>query len=223
MNSLQFRYALSPHSTNPRFSRTFPPLFHFPTNSRFLSFTEINATRRIARRKQGFSIRCSSKTDSQIEKNDERPPFDINLAVILAGFAFEAYTTPPENLGRRELDAAGSKTIYLSEEFFRELYDGQLFIKLKKGSSFPAMDPWGTSDPYVVIQMDSQSAKSNIKWGTKEPTWNEEFTLNFKRSSNKALQVKNHSFYPCLSHLCTHIDTHWHWHVRTYDNCTLKK
>ena len=24
----------------------------------------------------------------------ERPPFDINLAVILAGFAFEAYTTP---------------------------------------------------------------------------------------------------------------------------------
>jgi len=41
-----------------------------------------------------------SKTDSQIEKNsieknDERPPFDINLAVILAGFAFEAYTTPP--------------------------------------------------------------------------------------------------------------------------------
>ncbi|CAI8601909.1 unnamed protein product [Vicia faba] len=200
MNSLQFRYALSPHSTNPRFSRTFPPLFHFPTNSRFLSFTEINATRRIARRKQGFSIRCSSKTDSQIEKNDERPPFDINLAVILAGFAFEAYTTPPENLGRRELDAAGSKTIYLSEEFFRELYDGQLFIKLKKGSSFPAMDPsmgWfsyinlftGTSDPYVVIQMDSQSAKSNIKWGTKEPTWNEEFTLNFKRSSNKALQI----------------------------------
>lgn len=24
----------------------------------------------------------------------ERPPFDINRAVILAGFAFEAYTTP---------------------------------------------------------------------------------------------------------------------------------
>ncbi|XP_050892885.1 uncharacterized protein LOC127098353 isoform X2 [Lathyrus oleraceus] len=194
MNSLQFRYALSPHSTTPRFSRTFPPHFHFPRNSRFLSFTGLNGSRRISRRKQGFSICCSSKIDSQIgtipiEKNDERPPFDINLAVILAGFAFEAYTTPPENLGRREVDAGGSKTIYLSEEFFRELYDGQLFIKLKKGSSFPAMDPWGTSDPYMVIQMDSQSAKSNIKWGTKEPTWNEEFTFNFKRSSNKALQV----------------------------------
>ncbi|CAI8601910.1 unnamed protein product [Vicia faba] len=167
MNSLQYRYILSPQSTKPRFSRIFPPLFDFPGRRR---------------RKQGFSICCSSKTD-------ERPPFDINLAVILAGFSFEAYTTPPENLGRREVDAAGSKTIYLSEEFFRELYDGQLFIKLKKGSSFPAMDPWGTSDPYVVLQMGSQSAKSNIKWRTKEPTWNEEFTFNFKRSPNKFLQV----------------------------------
>ncbi|XP_058724322.1 uncharacterized protein LOC131595839 isoform X2 [Vicia villosa] len=167
MNSLQYCYILSPHSTKPRSSRTFPPNFHFPGRGR----------------KQGFSICCSSKTD------ERRPPFDINLAVILAGFSFEAYTTPPENLGRREVDAAGSKTIYLSEEFFRELYDGQLFIKLKKGSSFPAMDPWGTSDPYVVLQMGSQSAKSNIKWGTKEPTWNEEFIFNFKRSQNKALQV----------------------------------
>lgn len=24
-----------------------------------------------------------------------RPPFDLNLAVVLAGFAFEAYTSPP--------------------------------------------------------------------------------------------------------------------------------
>ncbi|RHN78706.1 putative triacylglycerol lipase [Medicago truncatula] len=191
MNSLQFRY--SPNSTRPQFSRTFPPQYNFPANFLFLSLpTRFNGRRR--RRKQGFSICCSSKTDSQIEKssnekNDERPPFDINLAVILAGFAFEAYTTPPENLGRREVDAAGTKTIYLSEEFFREIYDGQIFIKLKKGSRFPAMDPWGTSDPYVVVQMGSQTAKSNIKWGTKEPTWNEEFTFNFKRSVMKPLQV----------------------------------
>jgi hypothetical protein len=104
MNSLQFRYVLSPHSTNhPQFSRTFPLNYNFPTNFRFLSLPGINGrTRRIRiRKKQGFSICCSSKTDSSqiekspIEKNDERPPFDINLAVILAGFAFEAYTTPP--------------------------------------------------------------------------------------------------------------------------------
>lgn len=26
--------------------------------------------------------------------------------------------------------------------FVREVYDGQLFIKLKKGFDFPRMDPW---------------------------------------------------------------------------------
>ncbi|XP_061338800.1 uncharacterized protein LOC133285564 isoform X2 [Gastrolobium bilobum] len=57
--------------------------------------------RRRRRGKQVFLICCSSsKTDSEVERisiqeDDERPPFDINLAVILAGFAFEAYSTPP--------------------------------------------------------------------------------------------------------------------------------
>lgn len=34
----------------------------------------------------------------EIVEEIDRPSFDINLAVILAGFAFEAYTTPPVNL-----------------------------------------------------------------------------------------------------------------------------
>ncbi|KAK7355393.1 hypothetical protein VNO80_14648 [Phaseolus coccineus] len=189
MSSLQFRYALSPLSptlTPPRrplFSHTFPP--RFPAKLRVFS---------AAWRRRVLSICCSSKTGSQLRQvavpeNDDRPPFDINLAVILAGFAFEAYSTPPENIGKREVDAAGCKTVYLSEEFVHEIYDGQLFIKLKKGFNFPAMDPWGTSDPYVVIQLDSQMAKSGIKWGTKEPTWNEEFTFNIKQPPSQSLQV----------------------------------
>lgn len=28
-------------------------------------------------------------------EEEQRPPFDINLAIVLAGFAFEAYTSPP--------------------------------------------------------------------------------------------------------------------------------
>lgn len=115
MASLQFRYILSPPSpkllplphsiTRPRFSRPFPP--HFPGKLRLnfsLAGLSGSMRRRGRRREQFFSICCSSKTGSQIERvssieggdnDDERPPFDINLAVILAGFAFEAYTTPP--------------------------------------------------------------------------------------------------------------------------------
>ncbi|KAG4156983.1 hypothetical protein ERO13_D02G032700v2 [Gossypium hirsutum] len=145
----------------------------------------------------GLSVSCFSKMDAEIEKvsseeqeeeEEERPPFDINLAVILAGFAFEAYTTPPENIGRREIDAADCKTVYLSGSFVREIYDGQLFIKLKKGFDFPAMDPWGTSDPYVVMQLDGQVVKSKTKWGTKEPTWNEDLTFNIKLPPSKYIQ-----------------------------------
>ncbi|XP_022761964.1 uncharacterized protein LOC111307901 isoform X2 [Durio zibethinus] len=148
-----------------------------------------------ARGRDGLlSISCFSKTNADIESviseeiGEERPPFDINLAVILAGFAFEAYTSP-ENIGRREIDAADCKTVYLSESFVREIYDGQLFIKLKKGFDFPAMDPWGTSDPYVVMQLDGQVVKSKTKWGTKKPTWNEDLTFNIKLPPAKYILV----------------------------------
>ncbi|KAF6144375.1 hypothetical protein GIB67_024602 [Kingdonia uniflora] len=73
--------------------------------------------------------------------------------------------------------------------FLREVYDGELLIKLKKGDNFPAMDPWGTSDPYVILQLDGQLVKSNIKWATKDPVWNQEFTLNIKIPSTKYLQI----------------------------------
>ncbi|XVF65001.1 hypothetical protein PTKIN_Ptkin09bG0211600 [Pterospermum kingtungense] len=174
----------------PRFSRQF-----YGKKVRVL--TTLGGNHVNVRGRDGVSlvVSCFSKTNAEIEKvssekkEEDRPPFDINLAVILAGFAFEAYTTPPDNVGRPEIDAADCKTVYLSELFVREIYDGQLFIKLKKGFDFPAMDPWGTSDPYVVMQLDGQVVKSKTKWGTKEPTWNEDLTFHIKLSPSKYIQV----------------------------------
>ncbi|CAL5068823.1 unnamed protein product [Urochloa decumbens] len=123
------------------------------------------------------------------EDGPRRPPFDLNLAVVLAGFAFEAYTSPPADVGWRETDAADCQTVFLSDVFLREVYDGQLVVKLKKGINLPAMDPWGTSDPYVILQLNGQTAKSNVKWATKEPTWNENFTFNIRKSRENLLQV----------------------------------
>lgn len=42
-------------------------------------------------------------------------PFDLNLAVLLAGFSFEAYNTPPQSavLVTTE-DAAGCRTAFLA-------------------------------------------------------------------------------------------------------------
>ncbi|KAH0850963.1 hypothetical protein HID58_095096, partial [Brassica napus] len=121
----------------------------------------------------------SLETSLSENQEPERPPFDINLAVILAGFAFESYATPPENIGKREVNAAGCKTLFLSESFVRQ----------------------GTSDPYVVMDLDGQAAKSKTKWGqvscnfllnfidrTKEPKWNEDFVLNIKLPPAKKIQ-----------------------------------
>ncbi|KAJ4841915.1 hypothetical protein Tsubulata_013354 [Turnera subulata] len=188
--------------TNPHFLSRLPPPPPSSYQLRNLNFCRrfpsSSVKVRITRpRNLNNSFHCSCKaTDgtNQIQKISvpevhDRPPFDINLAVVLAGFAFEAYTSPPENIGRREMDAAGCKTVYLSESFVREVYDGQLFVKLKKGVDLPAMDPWGTSDPYVVMELDGQVVKSKVKWGKKKPTWNEDFIFNIKQPSTKKLQV----------------------------------
>ncbi|TMW94736.1 hypothetical protein EJD97_009866 [Solanum chilense] len=181
-----------------------PRLFHFK-NPNSVSFSKklffsrkVNGLFSYSKFGAKDSFFCCSQTSGEIlplssaqkeKETNERPPFDINLAVILAGFAFEAYTSPPDNVGKLEVDAANCKTIFLSESFVREIYDGQLFIKLKKGLNLPAMDLWGTSDPYVVLQLDSQVVKSKVKWGTKEPTWNEEFALNIKQPPLYDLQL----------------------------------
>jgi hypothetical protein len=57
----------------------------------------------------GLRARCVGGQSSAVQPDSEnageglmeeedgprRPPFDLNLAVVLAGFAFEAYTSPP--------------------------------------------------------------------------------------------------------------------------------
>lgn len=198
MNSLQLHCCLHflppQHRLHLRCSTIFTP-----RTCRFLgkiSFRESFITKANAK---SFTCFAQSETkqsslgteETSLSENQEpeRPPFDINQAVILAGFAFESYATPPENIGKREINAAGCNTLYLSESFVREVYDGQLFIKLKRGFDFPALDPWGTSDPYVVMDLDGQVAKSKTKWGTKEPKWNEDFVLNIKLPPAKKIQI----------------------------------
>ncbi|KAG2727738.1 hypothetical protein I3760_01G171800 [Carya illinoinensis] len=191
---LQFHHCVSTLSPKLSFVRNPKLLWWFPAP--FPRKVRVFTLREKFRGREGvYSVCCFCKTGSEIERvsvqeeENERPPFDINFAVILAGFAFEAYTSPSEKVGRCEIDAAGCKTVYLSESFVREIYDGQLFIKLKKGLDLPAMDPWGTSDPYVVMQLDGQVVKSKVKWGTKGPRWNEDFTFNIKKPPTKFLQV----------------------------------
>ncbi|KAJ0245500.1 putative triglyceride lipase [Hirschfeldia incana] len=199
MNSLQLHCCLHfippQHRLHLRCSAILTPRRTCHFLRKISSFRESFVTKANANDPLTCFARSETRSDNEgftsLSENGEteRPPFDINLAVILAGFAFESYATPPENIGKREVNAAGCNTLYLSESFVREVYDGQLFIKLKRGFDFPALDPWGTSDPYVVMDLDGQVAKSKTKWGTKEPKWNEDFVLNIKLPPAKKIQI----------------------------------
>ncbi|EFH46637.1 lipase class 3 family protein [Arabidopsis lyrata subsp. lyrata] len=136
MTSLQLHFSL--HFLRPkhrlRYSPIFTPrTFHFPGKINFRIKAKPN------------SFRCFTQSDAKevsLAEKEERSPFDINLAVILAGFAFESYASPP-----------------------------------------------GTSDPYVVMDLDGQVAKSKTKWGTKEPKWNEDFVFNIKLPPAKKIEI----------------------------------
>lgn len=54
-------------------------------------------SRSVSRLRSGDVIDSRSSSDggnTSVVESD-RPPFDLNLAVVLAGFAFEAYSSPP--------------------------------------------------------------------------------------------------------------------------------
>uniref|UniRef100_A0A803P5F3 Uncharacterized protein n=1 Tax=Cannabis sativa TaxID=3483 RepID=A0A803P5F3_CANSA len=71
-----------------------------------------------------------------------------------------------DNVGRQEIDTTDCKTVYQPETFVQEIYDGELFVKLKKGVDLLAMDPLVENHIVgapcgVMDQMTSTCGKAN--------------------------------------------------------------
>ncbi|CAM6123105.1 unnamed protein product [Calypogeia fissa] len=158
-------------------------------NSCLRTPSELNSRRSVTRGFSEFGFGNKFSAGGEQTAEEHRPPFDLDLAVLLAGFAFESYNTPAKNVGVLETDGRDCETTYLSREFIRSIYDGQLFVNLQKGAHFPGLDLWGTSDPYVVLRIGDCSVRSRTIWANKDPFWNENLTLNIKTSEGQNLQV----------------------------------
>eukprot|EP00850_Spirogloea_muscicola_P023743 SM000385S14621 [mRNA] locus=s385:48639:55125:+ [translate_table: standard] len=126
---------------------------------------------------------------SNLLGDSTRQPFDVNLAVVLAGFAFDAYNTPKAEDGVAETDELGSRVDYLSMEFAQEIFSGQLLVKLKRAFSFPGLDSWGTSDPYVRLCLGNGVLRSRTIWLTRNPVWNEDLRLLVTDAVTQTLQI----------------------------------
>jgi len=121
------------------------------------------------------------------EASSEVPPhFDLNLAVLLAGFAFEAYNVPTG--GVRDSDTKGTSTAYMSK-FVTESYAGILEVKLKSASGLRKADLLGKSDPYVVATVGDSGYKSKTKLVTLDPVWNETFRVYVRDPEEQVLKL----------------------------------
>ena len=92
--------------------------------------------------------------------------FDVETAVMLAGFAFEAYNEPSEQDARWERGADGCDVAFMSEDFARECYAGRLEVRLLEAKELAPpkelspieMIAGGNSDPYVVFALNEESS-----------------------------------------------------------------
>eukprot|EP01119_Soliformovum_irregulare_P011321 TRINITY_DN2824_c1_g1_i2.p1 TRINITY_DN2824_c1_g1~~TRINITY_DN2824_c1_g1_i2.p1 ORF type:complete len:1159 (+),score=442.98 TRINITY_DN2824_c1_g1_i2:49-3525(+) len=78
-----------------------------------------------------------------------------------------------ESWKKRELEQIGvlmKKLIFSDPNFY-----GNLKIKVVEAKDVKVMDVTGSSDPYVLLSVEDQKAKTKTKKRTLSPVWNEEF------------------------------------------------
>lgn len=120
MSSLQLHCCLPPQHRrlHLRFTpRTCPFLGKISFRESFITKANASSFTCFA---QSETTKQSSLEETSLSENHEpeRPPFDINLAVILAGFAFESYATPPVTSLSLTLLLAGRIFLFWLFDFF---------------------------------------------------------------------------------------------------------
>ena len=92
-----------------------------------------------------------------------RPPeFDFEMAMMMAGFAFEVYKEPAESDARWERGADGVDVAFMSEAFAADNYKGRLQVTLleadelepARGGIEQAALTGGEPDPYVLFALE---------------------------------------------------------------------
>jgi C2 domain len=135
----------------------------------------------------------SAVTSSALESS-RSSSFDLKLAVILAGYSFEAYNEP--SVGKVACGLDGTHITFTSSEYIRRLFTGALVVNLRRGEVkvqetelAERLVSGAYPDPYVVISVLEapstprtrsrilDSAQSTHRSNTKKPHWDESFYM----------------------------------------------
>lgn len=93
--------------------------------------------------------------------------FDVETAVLCAGFAFEAYNEPSPADARWERGADGCDVAFMSDDFARQCYAGRLEVRLRQADELPppskksgmaqALLSGSQPDAYVLFALNEES------------------------------------------------------------------
>ena len=110
------------------------------------------------------SCRRQISLSESLSRNEFAAEFDIDTAVLAAGFAFEAYNEPSERDARWERGADGCDVAFMSEAFARECYRGRLEVRLCEVKDLPCEQELaqkllsgGNNDPYVIFALNEEN------------------------------------------------------------------
>jgi C2 domain len=162
----------------------------------YLPFSTVTALRQIARTTWKCQRSCHklSSTGRAATDTGSSSSFDLKLAVILAGYSFEAYNEP--SVGKVAYGLDGTHITFTSSEYIRRLFSGALVVNLRRGEVRGKQDELAERiisgedpDPYVVMSVLEapstprtrsriiDSAQSKYKGNTKKPQWDESFYM----------------------------------------------
>ncbi|GJP40573.1 hypothetical protein CLOM_g237 [Closterium sp. NIES-68] len=127
----------------------------------------------------------------------EGVPFDLRLAVLLGGFAFEAYSTPTGSDKLSDVDGRQCSALFTSTPFAHELFQGVVTVRgLKATGSIKARH----AELALVTTAGKAASWNGVTRTTKaknpsQPSWDEQLQLLVPRSAipDTNLQITLHS------------------------------
>ncbi|CAI7869395.1 unnamed protein product [Closterium sp. NIES-54] len=125
-------------------------------------------------------------------------PFDLRLAVLLGGFAFEAYSTPTGSDKLSDVDGRQCSALFTSTPFAHELFQGQLSVRaITATGNIKALH----AELALVTSAGKAATWNGVAHTTvkaqdqKKPSWPEQLQLLVPRAaaSDTFLQITFHS------------------------------
>ncbi|CAI5934642.1 unnamed protein product [Closterium sp. NIES-64] len=125
-------------------------------------------------------------------------PFDLRLAVLLGGFAFEAYSTPTGSDKLSDVDGRQCSALFTSTPFSHELFQGQLSVRaITATGNIKALH----AELALVTSAGKAATWNGVAHTTvkaqdqKKPSWPEQLQLLVPRAaaSDTLLQITFHS------------------------------